>query len=328
MQLNSSKRIKSVSYAKYGYLFILPFFLVYAFFMIYPLINTIMLSFKGNGEAANEWVGFQNYQHLFVGDPSSKYSQGATMHEEFWRSFGNTLILWAGNFFVQIILSLLLAVWFSDNRIKIKGDGFFKVAVYMPNIITAASVASLFLLLFGNSKYGAINSMLLNWQSITDPIPFINQLWSSRILVMLIQSWMWFGNTMLLLLSGIYGIDVSIYEAASIDGSSGMNTFLKITMPILKPIFIYVFITSMIGGLQMFDIPYLLHEGNTVSTGLETVAVYIYKYFHQANPNYGYSAAASVVLFIVTCALGIIVYRFNTDSTASFKKSKKKRTKF
>ncbi len=328
MQLNSSKRIKSVSYAKYGYLFILPFFIVYAFFMLYPLINTIMLSFKGNGEAANEWVGFQNYKHLFVGDPSSKYSQGATMHEEFWRSFGNTLILWAGNFFVQIILSLLLAVWFSDNRIKIKGEGFFKVVVYMPNIITAASVASLFLLLFGNSKYGAINSMLLNMGSITDPMPFINELWTSRILVMLIQSWMWFGNTMLLLLSGIYGIDVSIYEAASIDGSSGMNTFLKITMPILKPIFIYVFITSMIGGLQMFDIPYLLHEGNTVSTGLETVAVYIYKYFHQANPNYGYSAAASVVLFIVTCALGIIVYKFNTDSTASFKKSKKKRAKF
>ncbi len=328
MQLGSQKRIKSVSYAKYGYLFILPFFLVYAFFMIYPLINTIMLSFKGNGESAAEWVGFQNYQHIFVGDAAGgKYSQGSTMHEEFWRSFGNTLILWAGNFFVQIILSLLLAVWFSDTRIKIKGEGFFKVAVYMPNIITAASVASLFLLLFGNSKYGAINSMLLNWQSITDPIPFINQLWTSRILVMLIQSWMWFGNTMLLLLSGIYGIDVSIYEAASIDGSSGMHTFLKITMPILKPIFIYVFITSMIGGLQMFDIPYLLHEGNTVSTGLETVAVYIYKYFHQANPNYGYSAAASVILFIVTCALGIIVYRFNTDSTASFKK-KKKRAKF
>lgn len=329
MQLNAQNRIKSVSYAKYGYLFILPFFITYAFFMIYPLINTIILSFKGNGyEAANTWVGFQNYKHLFVGDPAGgKYSAGNSMQEEFWRSFGNTLILWAGNFIVQIILSLLLAVWFADNAIKIKGEGFFKVVVYMPNIITAASVASLFLMLFGNSKYGAINSMLLNSGAIDAPKPFINELWTSRVLVMFIQSWMWFGNTMLLLLSGIFGIDVSIYEAASIDGSSGMNTFFKITMPILKPIFIYVFITSMIGGLQMFDIPYLLHEGNTVSTGLETVAVFIYKYFHQANPNYGYSAAASVVLFIVTCALGVIVYKFNTDSTASFKK-KKKRMKF
>ncbi len=329
MQLNSPNRSKSVSYAKYGYLFILPFFITYAFFMIYPLINTIILSFKGNGnEFANEWVGFENYKHIFVGDSTSKYSAGSAVHDEFWLSFGNTLILWAGNFVVQIILSLLLAVWFSDNVIKIKGEGFFKVVVYMPNIITAASVASLFLMLFGNSKYGAVNSMLLNMGSITDVIPFLNKLSTSRILVMLIQSWMWFGNTMLLLLSGIYGIDVSIYEAASIDGSSGMNTFFKITMPILKPIFIYVFITSMIGGLQMFDIPYLLHEGNTVSTGLETMAVFIYKNFHQANPNYGYSAAASVLLFILTCALGIIVYRFNTDPTQTFKKKKTKSIKF
>ncbi|MCM1525531.1 MAG: sugar ABC transporter permease [Ruminococcus sp.] len=238
---------------------------------------------------------------------------------------GNTLILWFGNFFVQIILSLLLAVWFSDNVIKIKGEGFFKVVVYMPNIITAASVASLFLLLFGNSKYGGVNSMLLNMGSITEVIPFLNQPVSSRVLVMLIQSWMWFGNTMLLLISGIYGIDVSIYEAASIDGSSGMNTFFRITMPILKPIFIYVFITSMIGGLQMFDIPYLLHEGNTPSSYLETVAVFIYKNFHQANPNYGYSAAASVILFVITCALGIIVYKFNTDPTQTFKPKKRKR---
>lgn len=327
MQLAPPKKHKTISYAKYGYLFILPFFITYAFFMIYPLINTIVLSFKGNGSTSNDWVGFQNYVHIFAGDSTSKYSAGATVHEEFWRDFGNTIILWFGNFFVQIILSLLLAVWFSDNVVKIKGEGFFKVVVYMPNIITAASVASLFLLLFGNSKYGAVNSMLLNMGAIKDVIPFINQPGSSRILVMLIQSWMWFGNTMLLLLSGIYGIDVSIYEAASIDGSSGLNTFFRITMPILKPIFIYVFITSMIGGLQMFDIPFLLHEGNSASSYLETVAVFIYKYFHQANPNYGYSAAASVILFIITCALGIIVYKFNTDPTQTFKVKKKKRSK-
>ena len=141
---------------------------------------------------------------------------------------------------------------------------------------------------------------------------------------MLIQSWMWFGNTMLLLLSGIFGIDPSIYEAAEIDGSSGANTFFRITMPILKPIFIYVFITSMIGGLQMFDIPYLLHEGRTIRPSLETGAVFIYDNFHQASPNYGYSAAASVILFIITAALGMIIYKFNTDSTAPSKKRKTK----
>lgn len=319
----TGKKHKMVSYAKYGYIFIAPFFLAYAFFMIYPLINTFVLSFKGNGSAADQWVGFQNFQFLLFGE-EGEFSAGHVIQESFWNSMGNTLILWAGNFVVQIVLSLLLAVWFSDSRIKIRGSGFFKVVMYLPNIITAASVAGMFLMLFGNSKFGAVNSVLLDWGWINEPIRFISSEWSSRVLVMLIQSWMWFGNTMLLLLSGIYGIDPSIYEAADIDGSSGVNTFFRITMPILKPIFIYVFITSMIGGLQMFDIPYLLHEGNTISPYLQTSAVFIYQHFKALIPNYGYSAAASVIMFILTGGLGLLVYRFNTDSTAPKKRKKAK----
>lgn len=321
----AGKSHKMVSYAKYGYIFIAPFFLTYAFFMIYPLINTIILSFKGNGDHAADWVGFQNFQFLLVGE-EGKFSAGKVIHDEFFQTFGNTLILWAGNFVLQIVLSLLLAVWFSDVRIKTKGTGFFKVVMYLPNIITAASVAGMFLMLFGNTKYGAVNSLLIKWGVIAakDPILFIKGIWSSRILVWFIQTWMWFGNTMLLLMSGIYGIDPSIYEAADIDGSSGANTFFRITMPILKPIFLYVFITSMIGGLQMFDIPQLLHEGTTINPYLKTVAVFIYGHFKAAIPNYGYSAAASVIMFIVTGALGLLIYRFNNDSTAPKKRKKAK----
>ena len=317
----TGKKHKVISYAKYGYIFIAPFFLTYAFFMIYPLINTFILSLKGNGSAVDQFVGFQNFQWLLFGG-EGKYSPESAVHEEFMRSMGNPLILWAGNFVVQIILSLLLAVWFSDNRIKIKGTGFFKVVMYLPNIITASSVAAMFVMLFAPNKYGAINSLLIDWGWTVDAIPFVTHKWISRVLVMFVQSWMWYGNTMLLLMSGIYGIDPSIYEAAEIDGSSGLNTFFRITMPILKPIFIYVFITSMIGGLQMFDIPYLLHEGTMINPNLQTIAVYIYKNFHQTSPNYGVSAASSVILFIITCALGLLIYKFNTDSTAPVKKRK------
>lgn len=322
MQATTGRKHRMISYAKYGYIFIAPFFIVYAFFMLYPLFNTFLLSFKENGlEHPETWVGLQNYKWLLFGEEGNFAAN--SVNEKFWTSLGNTLILWAGNFVVQIVLSLLLAVWFSDARVKIKGTGFFKVVMYLPNIITAASVAGMFMMLFGNSKYGAINSLLLNIEAILEPIPFINNVWSSRILVMLIQSWMWYGNTMLLLLSGIFGIDPSIYEAAEIDGSSGANTFFRITMPILKPIFIYVFITSMIGGLQMFDIPYLLHEGNNVRPALKTTAVFIYENFHVVN-NYGYSAAASMILFVMTAVLGMIVYRFNSDSSAPKKRKAKK----
>ena len=320
MQAAQKKPAKFVSYAKYGYIFIAPFFIAYILFMIYPLFNTVLLSFKGNGEAVDQFIGLRNYQWLLFGEEGNRAA--TSVHNSFLNTLGNTAILWIGNFVVQLVLSLLLAVWFSDVRVKIKGTGFFKVVMYMPNIITAASVAGMFLMLFGNTKYGAINSLLMNWGIINDPVLFVDDPWISRVLVMFIQSWMWFGNTTLLLMSGIFGIDPSIYEAASIDGSSGAHTFFHITMPILKPIFIYVVITSMIGGLQMFDIPYLLHSGTVVRDSLKTTAVFIYEHFHQYPANYGYAGAGSILLFIITAILGIIVFRFNTDSSAPVKKRK------
>ena len=320
MSGGSKGKSKMISYAKYGYIFILPFFLAYAFFMIYPLIYTAVLSFQGNGASQGTFVGFQNYGDLLFGG-EARYQQAN--HSQFINSLGVTAILWLGNFVVQIILSLLLAVWFSDVRIKVRGAGFFKVAMYLPNIITAASVASMFLMLFDISDYGAVNSILKSLGLIKESFPFIDNVWSSRILVMLIQSWMWYGNTMLLLMSGIFGIDPSIYEAASIDGSSGGYTFFHITLPILKPIFIYVVITSMIGGLQMFDIPYLLHTGDHHKSHLETTAVYIYKNFVGTAENDGYSAAASMIMFLITAVLGFFIYKFNSDNTAP-KKAKKK----
>lgn len=319
----TTKPHKMVSYAKYGYMFIAPFFIVYAFFMLYPLINTIRLSFFGNaGDDVNgldAFVGMQNYGALLFGG-EDEFS--AANHEKFMASFGNTFLLWIGNFVVQIVLSLLLAVWFSDARIKTPGTGFFKVVMYMPNIITAASVAGIFLMIFKDSEFGAVNSLLLKWEWIVQPINFVTGAWSSRVIVMLIQTWMWFGNTMLLLMSGIYGIDPSIYEAAAIDGSSGANTFFRITLPILKPIFIYVVITSLIGGLQMFDIPFMFHEGYYVNDNLRTAAVFVYERFTGVK-NYGLSAAASVLLFLITVALGMLINKFNTDSTAPKKKHKK-----
>ena len=322
MKNDSTARHKVISYAKYGYIFILPFFLAYAFFMIYPLINTFILSLQGNGDKLEQFVGLDNYRALILGG-----KDGLGLHqEEFWSSMGRTMILWAGNFIVQIVLSLLLAVWFSDVRIKPKGAGFFKVAMYMPNILTAASVASMFVMLFGNQSSNAVNSVLLNMGALSEPFDFIGDEWASRFIIMMIQSWMWYGNTMLLLLSGIYGIDASIYEAASIDGSSGAHTFFHITMPILKPIFIYVFITSMIGGLQMFDIPFLFHTGADNEIDVQTAAVYIYKQFrgigNAEGVNDGLAAAASMILFVITVGLGIFIFKFNTDSTAPKKRKK------
>ncbi|WP_338127148.1 MULTISPECIES: carbohydrate ABC transporter permease [Ruminococcus] len=291
------------------------------------MINTFRLSFYGNGKTLETFVGLKNFQNILFGSETSIPAQA--IHEEFFNYFQNTIIIWLGNFVPQIILSLLLAVWFTDAKLKIPGKGFFKVIMYMPNIITAASVSALFLVLFGDGKYGAINSLLLSKEMIVEPIRFITDKTNSRILVMFIQTWMWFGNTMIMLMSGIMGINPSLFEAANIDGANSFQIFRKVTLPLLRPIMVYTLITSMIGGLQMFDIPYLLHTGNTLVPHIQTAAVFVYEKFHKTpySPSYGYSAAASVILFFITGILGIFVFFFNRDKDEAERKKKLKKLK-
>lgn len=362
----AQRRIKSISYAKYGYIFILPFFLVYFFFQFWPLINTFVLSFHGNDTTVDKYVGLDNYKTILFETEvdndillrTSDKLEGKSaeekkamikaeqdkqalqsQHEFFKKSFGNTLILWFGNFIPQIILSLSLAVWFTDAMLKIPGKGFFKVVMYMPNIITAASVAVLFLSLCSESKYGAFNQILhsvgvvedIESTASDDFVKFVTGTWEPRIVIMFIQTWMWFGNTMIMLMSGIMGINPSLFEAASIDGATSGQVFRKITLPLLSPIMVYTLVTSMIGGLQMFDIPYLFHKGTGISSinpNVRTVAVFIYERFHTRGTSdfsYGYSGAASVLLFIVTLILGSITFYLNRDKDAIAKKKQRKK---
>lgn len=329
----AQRRIKSISYAKYGYIFILPFFLVYFFFQLWPLINTFIVSFHGNGANVNDFVGLDNYKVLLFGGGRRE----AAISKTFFHSFGNTLILWIGNFIPQIALSLSLAVWFTEANLKIPGKEFFKIVMYLPNIITAASVAVLFLQLCGQSETnpGAVNQVLnklgiVGYDAASkkyDVIPLIEGTGQSRFMVMFIQTWLWFGNTMIMLMSGIQGINPSLFEAASIDGASSGQVFRKITLPLLSPILSYTLVTSMIGGLQMFDIPYLFHNGTTVNNDLKTIAVLIYEYFHaQADENkMGYAGAASVLLFFVTLVLGCIAFYMTRDKDAAAKKKQRKK---
>lgn len=324
MASTAQSRIKSISYAKYGYMFIAPFFIVYAFFQIWPLINTFILSFYGNGNAASDFVSVENYQTLLFGGGDRR---AGALHSTFVQSFINTIILWVGNFIPQIFLSLLLAVWFTDSKLHIPGQGAFKVIMYLPNIITAVSVAALFMRFFSNSETSAANIILSNMGE--SAIKFENNPAWSRGIVMFIQTWMWFGNTMIMMMSGILGINPSLFEAANIDGASSGQVLRKITLPLLKPMVVYTLITSMIGGLQMFDIPFLYHTAQgDIKDHLRTVAVFIYEQFRVGNnvhsPQYGIAGAASIMLFVVTAILGIFVFRMNRDVDEARKKKERK----
>jgi len=147
-------------------------------------------------------------------------------------------------------------------------------------------------------------------------------------MVMFIQTWLWFGNTMIMLMSGIMGINPSLFEAANIDGANSRQVFFKVTLPLLQPIMVYTLVTSMIGGLQMFDIPYLYHTGANYSLDLETAAVFIYANFNQgtvAQANYGYAGAASIIIFVITALLGSITFYMNRDKDEIAQKKQRKR---
>ena len=323
----AQRRIKSISYAKYGYMFIAPFFLVYCFFQVWPLIQTFILSFQGNGADAGNFVGFDNYGIILFGSGEGMGRRAAAMQDLFLTSFKNTIILWFGNFIPQILLSLLLAVWFTDSKLHIPGVGFFKVVMYLPNIITAVSVAALFMRFISNSQLSAVNTLLMLNGGV--PVSFEASAAWSRGIVMFIQTWLWFGNTMIMMMSGIMGINPSLFEAAAIDGASSGQVLRKVTLPLLRPMVVYTLITSMIGGLQMFDIPYLYHTGaGKINANLRTVAVFVYEQFRAGakvhQPDYGIAGAASVILFIITAALGILVFRMNRDEDEHRKKQERK----
>ena len=120
---------------------------------------------------------------------------------------------------------------------------------------------------------------------------------------------MWFGNTTILLMAGIMGIDESLFESARMDGASSTRVFFDITLPLLKPILVYVLITSMIGGLQMYDVPYVLTKGQGAPDNTSTTLVMLLNQYISGNPNYGMGSALAIILFLVTSVFSVIVFK-------------------
>ena len=291
------KKNGSISYAKWGYIFIAPFFLIFAVFQLIPLGSTIYYSFfeyyrSGLKIIGPTFVGLKNYITLFATD-LPKY-------------FGNTLLLWIIGFIPQIAISLLLAAWFTDLRLKLKGQTFFKTVIYMPNLIMASAFAMLFFALFSDN--GPVNAALVGMGILKEPFSFLNSVWGNRGLIGLMNFLMWFGNTTILLMAGMMGIDTSLFEAAEVDGATSMQVFFKITLPLLRPILVYVLITSLIGGLQLFDVPQILTNG-TGDPMRSSMTLIMFLNKHLYSKNYGMAGALSVVLFFITGILSLVVFK-------------------
>jgi multiple sugar transport system permease protein len=308
----SSKTIARKSrdkYAKYAYMFLAPLFIVYAIFFLYPLAYTLIISFSdmsGMSSDVNFNNGFSNYIYFFS-------------QSRFYQSLFNTLIMWIYAFVFQFSFALIFAYIFTNNRIRMRGKGLYKLVYYLPKIITTASVAILFNMLwsFPSGTLYQVFDMLGIFRGLE---PLQNAA-AAQILYSSVAFWQWFGSLIIILAAGMLAISPSLYEAAEIDGASRIRTFFRITIPLLKPIILYVIITSMIGGLQSFELSYLFNPasqgtgytpgGPEIEKGFatETLMVYVYQLAFGQNPYKNYAAALSMIVVAISALLSSVVYR-------------------
>lgn len=295
---------KGTSYAKWGYIFILPFFLAYGLFHLVPQLFTVYNSFfenyrEGLTQVGPNFVGFQNYIKLFTPDKNGSI--------DILKYAWNTIVLWLGGAIPQIIIALLLALFFTSARLNIKGQSFFKTVIYMPNLIMASAFSMLFFTLF--SGVGPVNQLIVQLGWVDEVIPFFDKTITVRSLICLMNFLMWFGNSTILLMAGVMGIDQCMFEAADIDGASSVQVFFRVTLPLLMPILVYTVITSLIGGLQLFDVPQVLTNGLGTPNRTSTTLVMSLNNYLKTSKNYGMSGAISVIIFIITGLLSLSVYR-------------------
>ena len=289
------------SYDHMGYLFVLPFVVVFLIFSVYPVFRTLYLSFtnmKISEREAVSIIGFDNYARV-LGD------------KFFWRALGNTVRIWGVNIVLQLGTAFLLMMVFSDVKYKMKGLPVFRIVYYLPNLIAATSVAFLFKTLL-DWRYGTfnqiINAIVTAFGGTYNPINWLGDPNYAGLSLSVIQTWMWFGNSFIMLMAAVQGISTDYFEAAAIDGAGRWTIFGKITIPLIKPILMYVAITSLIGGLQLFDLPYLIAKPADASYGsVQTAVMYMYKFgFETGTTQVGFASSVAYVLFAIICIISVL----------------------
>lgn len=293
---------KEVKRNAWAYLFVSPFYLLYAVFGLFPLVYGVWLSFhQWDGISPMQWVGLNNYIKLFTAD------------EVWWKAIYNTVWLFFGATTPQLVLALTLAFIINSGYIRFKD--FFRAAYFMPFVASAVAVGILFTSLFGK-QYGMFNYFLslfgvegIDWLGSADWL---------KPSIAAVTVWQWTGYSMIIFLAGLQSINPELYEAARVDGAETKDIFFKITMPLMSGVILFQVVTSIIGAMQNFDIPVMLAggtqssaPGGTDRAGL-TAMMQLYwsafKYNTGSKSGFGYASAMSFILFFM---IVIFSYTYN-----------------
>jgi lactose/L-arabinose transport system permease protein len=278
-----------------GWSFIAIASLMICLFYFYPMVQALLLSFQSGTGANLSYVGLENYARLFK-DPT------------FLTTVKNTVIYLLIQVPAMILLALFLSVLLNNKTLKYRG--FFRTAIFLPAVTSLVAYSVIFKYLFAQD--GIINLMLMKVSLIAAPIQWLTDPFWAKITIVLAITWRWTGYNMIFYLSALQNIDESIYEAAKIDGATPIQTFFKITVPMLKPIILFTSITSTIGTLQLFDEVMNITAGGPANATM-TISQYIYNLSFKYTPDFGYAATVSYAIVIMIVIFSIIQFKVAGD---------------
>lgn len=274
------------------YLFVLPFIISFLVFSLYPFINAVIMSFQQvNGFSDAQWIGLTNYRTL-LNDGDFYAALWNVLRYTFW-----TLV-------ILIPLPMLVAYIMNQKGIPLKG--FFRSVYFVPVLTSSVIAGLIFKYAFSSEKTGVFNTWLHAFG--IGPVDWLNQSGTAMFALVIIAVWRWLGTNMIYFLSGLQGISPELYESASMDGASAFQKFWYVTIPLLKPITIYVLTISIMAGFSMFNESYVYWGAQSPNNVGTTLVTLIYKAAF-TNGNFGYSCTLGVALFLIVVVVNIIQTR-------------------
>lgn len=274
------------------YVFVLPFIVSFVLFFAYPIWSTIQMSFQEVLPGATRFIGLRNYERLF--------------NPTFYRAVSNSVLYTVLTLIVLIPLPLVFAVMLDSRRMPLRN--FFRSTLFIPALTSVVVAGTIFRLMFGELEGSAINEIVGLFG--IEPRKWLFSAEFGMFALVLLATWRWLGVNIVYFLSGLQNIPDELYEAAEIDGASRWDKLFRITIPLLRPVTIYVLTISIYGGLAMFTESYMLWAGNNSPNNIGlTMVGYIYQQGIEQN-DLGFGSAIGLMLLAITMTLNLIQLRF------------------
>jgi ABC-type sugar transport system permease subunit len=269
-----------------------------------PIIYILRYAFYSyNGGVRKNFIGLENFIRLFTRDP------------DFWKSIANTFVLAFGKLAIEIPMALLLAILLTKN---IRGTGFFRVAFFLPAIISSAIVGLVFSLMFA-AYDGIINGLLMGFHIIKENINWLGNKWTAMMVIALASVWQHVGINMIFFLVALQRIPKELYECASIDGASSWKQFWGITLPMIGSMFQIILLLAIVGALKMADLVIASTNGQP-GGATEVVMTFVFKYFFGYTGRaleIGYASALAVITAVILALVSFVYLKVSNHLKVS-----------